>query len=221
MRKLFTYIYILAAMVVAIVPCLVQAAELDFVGPRISTLGAGAEFGIKLNPHVTVRGIGNGFDFNYNRTVDSIAYDGKLKLASYGAQVDYRFMENGPLYVTAGLYANKNKVHATATPTQPTKIGDLVFTPSQIGTLTSDAKFKDSAPYLGIGARWPVGHVEFNLEAGAYFQGKPKVTLTSDGSLASNSAYQAELAKEQQSEQNDLNDFGTYPVVALGLRYKF
>jgi len=212
---------IVIAAAAAFIPAIASAAEPDFAGVRVSTLGVGAEFGLKLNDHITVRALANGYNYNYDTTTDDIHYDGKLNLGSFGAQVDYRFIADSPLYVTAGLYANNNKIRAHARPTQDTDVGGVTFTPAEIGTLTSDAKFKDTAPYLGIGARWPIGAVDINLEAGAYFQGKPRVTLTSDGTLADNQTYKDAQERERQNLQNDVDDFSTYPVVALGLRYKF
>ncbi len=202
-------------------PVIARAGEPESIGARISTLGVGGEFGYKLSSHWSARAIINGYNYNYDDTNDNIHYRGKLKLASGGLQVDYRFAETGPLYVTAGLYANNNKIRATANPTQNTDIGGLTFTPAQIGTLTSNAKFKGAAPYLGIGARWPIGHVAFNIEAGAYFQGKPQVALVSNGTLASDPTYQAALETERLGLQQDLNNYKTYPVVSLGLSYHF
>lgn len=198
-----------------------QAADGAFVGARVSTLGLGGEFGVNLNPHWTVRGLINGYNWDYNTTSDNIRYDGKLKLASWGGQIDYHFVADGPLYVTAGLYSNGNKIHATATPTQNTEIGGVYYTPQQIGTLTAHGKFNSTAPYLGLGATWPVGRLAINLEAGAYFQGKANVSLTSDGAYAGNPVYQQSLEQERQDLQKDVNDFKTYPVVALGVRYVF
>ena len=66
-----------------------------------------------------------------------------------------------------------------------------------------------------------VGAIDVNLEAGAYFQGKPRVTMTSNGSYASNPAYQQQLEVERQNLQKDLDSFSTYPVVALGVAYHF
>ena len=215
----FSLIAIAAA--AALIPCAAVASEPDFAGVRVSTLGVGAEFGLKLSDHVTVRAIANGLNYNYKTTSDDIQYNGKLKLGSVGAQVDYRFSANGPFYATAGLYANANKIRAQARPTQDTQVGGVTFTPTQIGTLTSDAKFQGSAPYLGIGARWPIGAMEINLEAGAYFQGKPRVTLVSDGTYADNATYKDALERERLSLQHDVNDLSTYPVLSLGLRYKF
>jgi hypothetical protein len=198
-----------------------QAADHVFAGARVSTLGVGGEFGVGLNSHWTVRALVNGYDWDYNTTSDDIRYDGKLKLASWGGQIDYRFVADGPLYVTAGLYSNDNKIHATARPISTTDIGGVPFTPEQIGTLTAHGKFSDTAPYLGLGARWPIGPMQINLEAGAYFQGKSRVTLTSDGTYANNPTYQDALNQERKDLQSDMDSFKTYPVVALGLRYAF
>ncbi|HWU51146.1 MAG TPA: hypothetical protein VN042_14780 [Asticcacaulis sp.] len=198
-----------------------QAADGVFAGARVSTLGVGGEFGVDLNSHWTVRALVNGYDWDYNTTSDDIRYDGKLKLASWGGQIDYRFVADGPLYVTTGLYSNDNKIHATATPTSTTDIGGIPFTPEEIGTLTARGKFSDTAPYLGIGARWPIGPVRISLEAGAYFQGKSHVTLTSNGTYADNPTYQDALEQERKDLQNDMDDFKTYPVVALGVSYVF
>jgi hypothetical protein len=211
-----------AAIAAALFTCgQAEAADHVFAGARVSTLGVGGEFGVDLTSHWTVRALVNGYDWNYNTTSDDIRYDGKLKLASWGGQIDYRFVADGPLYVTAGLYSNDNKIHATARPTSTTDIGGIPFTPEQIGTLTARGKFSDTAPYLGLGARWPIGPMQINLEAGAYFQGKSRVTLTSDGTYADNPTYQDALEQERKDLQGDMDDFKTYPVVALGLRYTF
>lgn len=198
-----------------------QAADNVFAGARVSTLGVGGEFGVNLNSHWTVRALANGYDWDYKTTNDDIRYNGKLKLASFGGQVDYRFVANGPLYVTAGLYKNDNKIHATARPNSVTMIGGLPFTPDQIGTITAHGKFNDTAPYLGLGANWPMGPISINLEAGAYFQGKSHVTLTSDGTYANNQIYQDALEQERNDLQKKVDDYKTYPVVALGVRYNF
>jgi hypothetical protein len=213
---------IIAAAAVLAVACPAAAFAQDtFVGARISTLGAGAELGYDVNDRFTVRALANGLNINHDTESSDIDYSGKLKLSSFGVQGDFRFTPDGPLYVTAGVYANNNKVHATATPSGNTEVGGTTYTPQQIGTLTADGKFGGTAPYLGIGGRWGMGAMEFTAEAGAFFQGKPKVTLTSNGTYSSNPAYQSSLEQERQDLQDDLDDLKTWPVVALGLRYTF
>jgi hypothetical protein len=200
-------------------PGVSQAVELDYIGGRVSTLGLGGEVAFEVNSLFTVRGLVHNFDYDYNDTLDGIKYKGNLKLGSFGVQGDFKVFPG--MYLTAGLYSNKNKIELSGTPTGNTQIGDVTYTPTQIGTLTSRARFKSSVPYLGLGFRQGIGPVEFNFEAGAYMQGAAKVTLTSNGTLASNATYQAELEKERANQEGDLGDFKTYPAVSLGLRYKF
>jgi hypothetical protein len=222
MRKILTLASAFtAATLAASVSFAAHAGDGPFVDARISTLGAGIDIGTKLSPYWDVRLLANGFDYSANRTVDDIRYDGKLKMASWGAQVDWHPMANGPLYLTAGLYSNGNKLNAQANPSGTVTIGDLPFTSAEVGNLYAHGKFKSTAPYLGIGGRWGAGPIDFTAEAGAYFQGKAHVTLTNDGVFASNSTFQAQLEVERQNLEHNLNDFSTYPVVALGVGYHF
>ncbi|HVZ30090.1 MAG TPA: hypothetical protein VG839_06820 [Asticcacaulis sp.] len=198
------------------------AAQADhWVDAHVSTLGVGGEFGSKVSPHFSLRAAANAFNYNYDTTSDNIQYTGKLKLGQLGGQVDYRFADANPFYLTAGLFANSNKITASATPASSTQVGLTTYTPAQIGTINADGKYKSSAPYLGLGWRWGAGTVDFNFEAGAYFQGKPTVTMSATGLLASQPGFQADLERERQDLQNTLNDLATYPVVTFGVGYKF
>lgn len=195
--------------------------EPDFIGARVGTLGAGVEFGLKLSPYFTLRAIANGANVGYDDTDSNIRYDGDLKLTSYGLQLDYRFTEKGPLYFSAGLYKNDNKIVATGRANGTITVSGVTLTEDQVGTLNGRATFADTVPYLGMGARWPIGKVEINVEAGAYFQGKLHVTLTSGSIYAALPEAQAALESERQDLQDDIDDYKTYPVAEIGLRYKF
>jgi len=210
-----------AILSLAALPMVGHAEDGEWASVKLGTLGLGAEFGGSFNPNWAARVDVNGFDYNYHHVVNQIDYTGKLKLASFGAQIDYSFTDGSPFYLTAGLYANNNKINASAAPTSTTTIGIIPYTPAEIGTLSGHGQYGSSAPYLGLGWRWPLGPVLIHLEAGAYFQGKAHVTLTSDGTLAGNAAYQAQLATERQDLQNDMNKLSTYPVAEVGLGYRF
>jgi len=222
MRKILILASVAAALIpLAAAPSGASAADGPFIGARLSTLGAGFEVGGHLSSNWDVRLLANGFDYSTNRTVDQIRYDGKLKMASFGVQADWHPIAGGPLYLTGGLYSNGNKVNATATPTATTNIGGVPFTPTQIGMLDAHGKFNGTPPYLGIGGRWGAGPVDFTVEAGAYFQGKAHVTMTNNGTFANDPTFQAQLEIERRNLEHDLNDFSTYPVVALGVGYHF
>ena len=214
----------LAALAAAAVflPCAAHAADPSYFDARLSTLGLGIEYGANLSPNLDARIVANGYNWDYKTTDSSgIHYTGKAKLGSVGAQLDYHFTEASPFYLSAGIYANGNKTLATANPTENTDIGNTPYTPEEIGMLHARAKYNGAAPYLGLGWRGNVGHVNLNAELGAYFQGRPTVDLTSDGTLADNTAYQAALAIERQNLQNDLKNTGTIPVIAFGVGYSF
>ena len=59
------------------------------------------------------------------------------------------------------------------------------------------------------------------FDLGVVFQGPPRVSLTATGTASSNQTFQNDLRMEQTSLQEDLNVFKHYPVVALGISYKF
>ena len=49
-------------------------------------------------------------------------------------------------------------------------------------------------------------------------QGEPDVDLESD---YADPTFQANLAQEEASAEDDISDFDVYPVIALGLSYRF
>jgi hypothetical protein len=197
-----------------------HAVELDHVGLRAGTSGLGAELGVEIFPLVNARLIGNKFDLSYDTDLDGIDYDGDLKLQSFGVQVDIA-IPGTFLYVSGGLYANQNEVDLEARPTGPVTVGDVTYTPAQVGTLRSNFTFEDIAPFVGVGLKFGAPKVEFAIEAGALFQGSPEATLTSNGALAADPTFRAELEKERRRIEDDLEEFEISPAVTASVRFKF
>lgn len=215
-----TKLFALSAFMAALSPVVATAAEPAWVGLRAGTGGLGGEVGVDVTPNVVLRGIGQAYDYGYDTTIDGIAYDGSLKLGSYGLQADYRF-DSSPFYVTAGIFANENKFDLAATPATNVTIGNTSYTPAQVGTLNTHAKFDDVAYFLGAGVAFMAGPIETALEAGVYYQGKPKVEYTSTGLLATNPAFQADLALESAKVVDELDAARYWPMVTLQGRYRF
>jgi hypothetical protein len=61
-----------------------------------------------------------------------------------------------------------------------------------------------------------------SLDAGVVFQGSLDVALTSTGgSLSGDPDLQAALAAEEAQLEDDIDEFDLYPVLALGVGYRF
>lgn len=53
------------------------------------------------------------------------------------------------------------------------------------------------------------------------FQGTPKVSLNPTGTITSDPTFQQNLNDEVAKLTDDIKDFRYYPIVSLGLAYKF
>lgn len=201
-------------------PVAASAIEPAWVGVRAGTNGVGGEVGVRILPTLVLRGVGQGYDYGYDQTIDGIAYDGTLKLGSYGLQADFR-PPIIPFYLTAGVFANDNQFDLVATPVTNVVIGNTSYTPAQVGTLNTKATFDDMAYFLGAGLKLDIGPLETALEAGVYYQGDPKVVYTSTGLLATNPAFQTDLALESAKIVDELDAARYWPMVTLMGRYKF
>ena len=198
----------------------------DFgVDAHASTLGFGGELNYSLNSYFTARVDFNRYNHSYNTTKEQIDYDFNLHLKTAGVLLDLHPFA-GTFRITAGYFNNKNDIFAVALPQNGTTytINGNTYNNSQLTSLTGDISFKSGVPYVGIG--WStLGTTSTGLgvefDVGALLEGSPTVVLTATGSITSNSTFQSDLAAEQGKLQNDVNNFKTYPVVSLGLTYRF
>jgi hypothetical protein len=65
------------------------------------------------------------------------------------------------------------------------------------------------------------GRIGFRAVAGVVFGDKPDVALSAVGPFAANPAVLSNLAAESASLQRDAEDYRYYPIVQLGLNYRF
>ncbi|WP_395780205.1 hypothetical protein [Aquidulcibacter sp.] len=218
--KIITTAFSALALMSALSPVAAFAIEPAWVGVRAGTNGVGGEVGVRILPTLVLRGVAQGYDYGYDQTIDDIAYDGTMKLGSYGLQADFR-PPVVPFYLTAGIFANDNQFDLVATPATNVVIGNTTYTPAQVGTLSTKATFDDIAYFVGAGLKLELGPIETALEAGVYYQGDPQVVYTSTGLIASNPAFQADLALETAKIVDELDAARYWPMVTLHGRYKF
>lgn len=220
------WMFLLAALVVgegrAAAPAETNDGPAMAVGLRLGTLGVGAELAVGLGDYVNLRTVGHVGGFSVWGDFSDIEYDVEVDLANIGLIVDLHAAQGGFRW-SAGVFYNGNEYGGTATPTASTDIGGMRFTPQQIGVITGTVDQDRIAYYAGIGFGNPVtrdGRWTVTLDLGVYFLGSdPELELTSNGTLASNPIFQAELQAEEDDVEDELPRW--WPVIALGISYRF
>ena len=71
---------------------------------------------------------------------------------------------------------------------------------------------------VAAGSRWRVA-----VDAGAFYQGKPKVSLTAEPLIPGllPSRFSQDLEAERREIEDDLDSYRFYPVLSLGVSYRF
>ncbi len=122
-----------------------------------------------------VRVNGGFFDHGESEDLDDIEYDANLKLNSFGALLDW-YPFSGGFRISAGGRINNNKIDLEGRPTTNVEIGDVTYTPTQVGALLGSVNTDGFAPAftLGYGGKLAKGFT-FGVEVGVMLQGSPKI----------------------------------------------
>ncbi len=191
---------------------------------KAGTLGVGLEAERTFSDSIGSRVGVNYFTYSYSGTESDIEYDFDLNLMSVSALLDWHPLK-GSFRISGGAIYNGNDIDGTGQLAATNNIiGDLPFTSDEVGTLKSEIDFNDIAPYLGLGWDTSFGkdnNFGFVLDIGAIYQGSPKVDLSADGTSASDPTFQSQLAIEEENLQDDLDEFKVYPVLSIGISYRF
>jgi len=192
-------------------------------GAKISNLGAGLDLSIGLTERVQVRLNGNYLPANFDATISSIEYEGKIKAATLGGLVDF-YPFNNRFRLSAGFFLNGNRVELDAEPTKPIILGANRYTPEEVGKIKGDADFRRVAPYIGLGygvATGPRKSFLFFFDLGLLLQGPPDLGLTADGAKSDDPVFQADLKTKERDIIDSSGILRFYPVLAFGLAYNF
>lgn len=199
------------------------------IGAQAGTTGVGIEAQFKVSDRVTIRGGFDSLGFDEEVEGDDILYNGELDFSTGGVFADLH-PTGGAFFVSAGVYFGDRQVTVSGTPAPGTtvEIGDDVFTAAEVGTLSGALDFGGTAPFVGLGwnntfttsRRWGLKFL-----VGAAFGSDPEATLTRTGGTVLPPADQARLDAELQAEameiEQEADGFTVYPVVQLGLAYRF
>jgi len=185
------------------------------------TLGVGVAAEMRLSDHFGLGLGGHYFKYNFDFTADAVDYNADLRLGS-GVLLAHWYPLGGNFRISGGLAFNGNEIEIQSKEGPIIEIGGTKYDLKEVGTLTGTADFNSMAPYLGLGfgpkpdARWGV-----TLDLGVLFQGSPKVTLAADGLLALVPDFLLDLEEEEQAIEDELKNFQYYPILALGIFFRF
>ena len=122
------------------------------------------------------------------------------------------------------MFKDNNYINAIAVPQQSYTINGQTFTASEVGTLSGHITFNSWAPYLGVGLN-TLGSEDrglgVELGLGVFYQGSPSTALQANGPISQLPDLQTAVLAEQQHLDDQWNSYKYYPVVNLGLVFRF
>jgi len=217
----------LAALAIAVpvalfAPAAAAEAFKDFsIGAGVSTLGYGIDLNTSLGERFSATLGYSTFDIDGDETTDEVSYDGKLKSDNTRLLLNWHPLAGG-FHVSAGVVAGDIEAAVTGTPRSggTYEFNGTEYSAEEVGTLNGRVSIKDSvAPYVGIGYRSRGGSgLGFYAELGV-IAATTEVELSATG-LANDPQFQADLEAERR-ELEDTADVGAYPVLGIGLVYRF
>ena len=217
--------FTLAALAIAaVVPAYAAGLGGASVGLSAGTLGYGPQAGVTLVPNKFDARLTFGYlSYSYNTTSSNVAYAGHLKLQNVGLLGDWHPFA-GSFRLTGGLFYNDNQFNLAG---QPSGGGTYTFngntyTAAEAGSVDANVSFNSLAPYIGFG--WGDGGagagLHFTSDFGVMYQGSPNATITATNPT-NNAQLASDVAAAQAQLQSDLSSFQWYPVVQVGLDYRF
>jgi hypothetical protein len=195
------------------------------LGPKFGTTGIGADLTFGLTRYLNLRGGFNYAAIGLDKKFGGVKYDTDLDMIGIPLLVDL-YPAGGHFRLTGGVFIQPGwSADLSATPGSPVQIGNHVYGPDVVGTLTGKIEADPLAPYLGIGFGNAVGEdqwLTFSLDIGVVFQ-TYDVALASDGAgmTAKLDTFREDMKKEEQNLQKDADNFKFYPVLTLGISYHF
>ena len=196
-------------------------AEGHSIGGKAGLLGLGIEYSYSISERLAVRGALYGSGYSFDATEGGIDYAFDLNWDSIAVGVDLHPF-TGPFRLSLGLLANDNGLSATSTPSQPVLIGNTLYTPAEVGTLSGSVGFDGTTPFVGLGWDWSKSkRVGFSLDLGLVSQGSPEVSLRASGLLVSDPNFAADLAAEEAELEDALDNLDLLPFASFGVSFRF
>lgn len=186
-------------------------------GLGVSTMGATLEGAYRINERFALRGLLAGINASDKQTIDGIDYDVDGQLGGLGLLVDYYPGQSG-FRLSGGAFISRTEFTGSATANSPGDI-DIDGTPIAVGdSVTTSVEFgRKVAPMLTLGYDQSLGKGwTLSGEIGAIISGDFNVDIDAPAYVSA-----TDIANEEDSIRNDLNQLGVYPYVGLSVSYRF
>jgi hypothetical protein len=199
------------------------------VSAELGTTGIGVHATLPVFDSLNARIGVNAFNYSVNGSSSNVDYKFKLKLQTFDMLADYYPISNSGFRLTGGLVYNGTKIDATGKPNQSGTytINGTTYSSSTAGNIDGKVSFRKLAPYLGLGwgnALAKDSNWSFTSDIGVIYQGNASTSLTNSNCTATASECSS-LASNLAVENQKLSDKGDklrfYPVIRVGLAYKF
>lgn len=196
------------------------------LGAKISTLGVGPDLSIGILDSLNIRASGHWGTYSVDGESEDISYECDLNLLSGLVTAEWFPFDGRSFHIVGGVLINGNNLDTDTTLISGLsyEIGGTTYTADNIGTLTGEIDYNTLAPYIGIGWGNPLrkdSNWTFFVDLGVAYQGAADVELTATGVLATDPTFLSDLQQEEDDLEDDLENFKYYPVISLGVTYKF
>jgi hypothetical protein len=211
------------------------------IGVKGSLLGGGVEAAARVTHRTNVRAGFNMISYSRGFNKDGVAYDGQLGFKTVEAHYDI-FPFARSFHVSPGVLTyigDPITANAAVPGGQSFSLGNTTYYSDTAVPVTGNGKidFNRASPMATIGwgnlvPRRASKHFSLPVELGVAFQGSPKATLNLSGnvcdspgvncrSISSDPTVEANILSEQTKINNSMSFFKAYPVLSVGLGYKF
>lgn len=203
----------------------------------LGSTGLGLELVGGFTPAINGRLGFRGYDFDADieseaSGASTLDYDGDFKLRGIFGLLDFYPLEGRRFHLTTGAMFNRSDVELTARCRDPAgcEVGGFVVVPGTviggvtINSVMADVDFDDVAGYFGLGYGNPLDDQtgwSWRLEAGAIWLGEPSIELATTGTCQSDADCRRAVEREERELEEDARDYEIYPVVNLGVSYRF
>lgn len=229
MKKTFAAIALAGCAAGLANPAWAQSQSEIGIAGHIGTTGIGAHATFPIAPNLNAR-LGLGYlGYNYKGSTRDMEYDLDLKANTYDALLDWYPEKGSSFRITGGVAYNGNRIGVQARPNAAGRyaIQGNQYDAASVGKVTGKVDFNKLAPYLGIG--WGRNLKDekgwsFSTDIGVMFQGAPKTSLNASGCTAPAAVcnqFAADVARENAALSREVSKFKLYPVLRVGLSYKF